>query len=92
MDAERVHDGGVAVEADHDQDERRRVHIERLDEHDDLAAGVSRQPLHRVEPHDVGRDVHERDQEIGDGEVHDQDIDARLVTSSPEDDDEDDDV
>ena len=92
MNAQRMDDGGVAIEADDDQDERRPVHIEGLDEHDDLATGIPGQPLHRVKPHHVRWDVNYRYQEISYGQVHDEDVDTGFMTSSSKDDDEDDHV
>lgn len=76
-----MNDGGITIDANDDQDKRRRVHRERLHEHDEFAHGIPRQPGHRTEPHHIGRDVDEGDEEIGDGEVENEEVDAGFSTS-----------
>ena len=70
-------DREVAVETDGDEDERREVEAERAEEHAHATGDVASVPRHRHVPADLQRHHEERDDQVGDGEVHDEEVDAR---------------
>ena len=76
VQVERVSDSEVTVEADRGEDERRQVEAERAEEHEDATGDVAGVPRHRQMPADLERHHDERDEEVGDGEVHDEEVDA----------------
>lgn len=63
------------VETDGDEHERRQVEPEGPEEHEQTTGGVSRPPGHRHVPPDLQRHHDERDDQVGDGQVHDELVD-----------------
>ena len=69
-------DGEVAVEADGGEDEGRQVEAERTEEHKHATGDVPGVPRHRQMPADLERHHNERDEQVGDREVHDEEVDT----------------
>ena len=76
-DAERSRDGEVPVQTDGDEDERRQIEAEGAEEHEDTTGGVARPPGNRHRPADLERHHDERHEEVGDGKVNEEEVDAR---------------
>ena len=89
VQVDRVSDGEVTIQADGGEDERGQVEAERTEEHQDATRDVAGVPRHRHVPADLQRHHHESHQEIGYGQVHDEEVDARPAVTVTEERDED---
>ena len=69
-----VGDGVVSVDAEGHQDVGGGVGDHHLEEPDQLAGQQAGLPGHRHLPHDVRRDGEEAHAEVGEGEVHDEEV------------------
>lgn len=78
-DGQRAEDGRLSVQADHHRHESAGVHGLQLEEHEEPAGRVARQPLYRDVPRGVHRHHDEGDQQIRRRQVDDQHPDVRLA-------------
>ena len=74
-EAHRVDDGEVAVNTDDNDHQRRQIEAERLPEHEEATGEVSGRPQHGGMPRHLDGDRDERYDQVGDGQVHDVEVD-----------------
>lgn len=84
MDAHRVHDGEVPVEADGDEDEGRQVESKRPTEHHKSTGQISSLPCNSDVPHCLQGEHDEGDDQIGYREMHDEGVNTRFETPTSE--------
>lgn len=84
-----MHDGEVAVQRDGDEDARAEVEAKGAEEHHQTTGSIPGQPDDRGMPGDLQGHHHERDQQVRDGQVHDEHVHARFHVAVAEERDED---